>query len=399
MDTLLPKKPKPTTPKAKYELNLAEFPVTILSKRLPEGFKAIEYQDTIVGKDGKIVPRKWKVSPSTDYGFGSSQALITLFELFQIWKEQDFETSTIRFESIYNLLKRVGLEDASLNYERLRRDLNALVGITIEAKNAFWDNERKAYVDKTFHLFNEVTFYRREGPKGQQPLPFAWIQASDVLWGSIQANAILTTGFSGAWFRQLSPTAQRLALYLSKMLHSQTFHRREVNKLAEQIPLQAQTYKKVKHQLTKGTQELLDKGHPLLEAFSYEKQRDGKGENIIFYRKSAKDHLGARPHSPREQEQEELDFEKARRDLLIQDIIAVTGAGDGKRSRAFYELVTQKLNEGTIRRALSETKAASHAGEIRTNEAKFFTAAVERSAAEQGIILNPKKREGGEPSP
>jgi hypothetical protein len=67
----------------------------------------------------------------------------------------------------------------------------------------------------------------------------------------------------------------------------------------------------------------------------------------------------------------------------------VTGAGDGKRSRAFYQLVTQRVDEQTIRRALSETKAASRAGEIRTNEGKYFTDTIKRLAAEQGIVLNP----------
>jgi hypothetical protein len=28
--------------------------------------------------------------------------------------------------------------------------------VTIDAENAFWDNELGAYVDATFHLFDEV---------------------------------------------------------------------------------------------------------------------------------------------------------------------------------------------------------------------------------------------------
>src|SRR5947207_1557369 len=137
MGTLKSQQPRPTASKARYELNLAEFPVTILSKRLPGTLKVIEYQDTITGKDGKLVPRTWRLKPSIENGFGSSQALSTLFELFQIWKEQDFETQTIHFGSIHNLLKRIGLKNEPTAYERIRRDINALVEITIEAKNAF----------------------------------------------------------------------------------------------------------------------------------------------------------------------------------------------------------------------------------------------------------------------
>jgi hypothetical protein len=197
------------SPHAKYEMNLAEFPLAILSKRLPHDCKAIEYEDTIRGKDGAIIPRKWKVSPSAEYGFGSSQILGTLFELFQLWRESGFSGRSIPFGSIYHLIKRLGLKDAAPNYDRVRRDLNALLGILVEAKNAFWDNRQRAYVDKTFHLFVSMSTYH-EGPDGQQPLPLASIEASKELWGSIQANAIITTSMNREWFHALSPGEQRL---------------------------------------------------------------------------------------------------------------------------------------------------------------------------------------------
>jgi len=386
MKTVFPKEPKLPIPKSKYEFNLAEFPVTMLSKRLPKNLKIIEYEDTIIGKGGKLIPRTWRVKPSVDYGFGTSEALGTLFELFQIWKEQGFETPTIRFGSIYNLVKHMDLENTQTAYQRIRKDLNALVEISIEAKNAFWDNEKKAYVDKTFHLFNEVTFYRREGPMGQQPLPFAYIQASDALWGSIQANSILTAGFSGKWFRSLSPGAQRLALYLSKMFHSQSVHRREITKLAEQLPLYAQSYKKIKQQFTKSTQELLEKGYPYLKAFHYEKQKTGKGENIVFHRKVAKTIKAAKKKvDPWSHVSEE---DKAQKELLLYDILDVTG---DPHSGDFYRIVTQKLDEQTIRRAISETKAASLQGDIRTTPARYFTDLIQRYATDQRITLNPRK--------
>lgn len=392
MNATLSKKLRPPTFKSKYEFNLAEFPVTILSKRFPDDLKVIEYQDTIVGKDGRVVPRKWKVAPSAEYGFGSNKALAILFELFQLWKEQGFETPTIRFGSIYNLIKRIGLEDASPNYERLRRDLNAFVGITIEAKNAFWDNERKAYIDQTFHLFERVRFYQKEASGKQQVFPFACIEASKELWGSIEANALLTLRqVDGKFFHSLTPTEQRLALYLGKMLHSATEHWRDALQLARQLPILAKNYKDVKKQLTKACDGLLAKEFPYLTAYRYERKRDGKGENIFFVNKEAKEHAKFKPRASEKDE-----FEKARKDLLIEDIIEVTG--DGHRSRAFYQLIAQKLDEQTIRRALSETKDADRGGEIRTTRGRYFTDLIKRYAAEQGIILNPKKREGGDSS-
>jgi len=61
-------------------------------------------------------------------------------------------------------------------------------------------------------------------------------------------------------------------------------------------------------------------------------------------------------------------------------------------SQDFYQIVTQKLDEQTIRRAISETKAASLQGEIRTTRPRYFTDAIQRHAAEQDIVLNPRKQ-------
>jgi len=296
-----PKKSQlPAIPKSKYELNIAEFPISLLSTRSPKDLKVIEYQDTITGKNGNLIPRTWRVKPSVDYGFGSNQALATLFELFQIWKEQGFQTSAIRFGSVYHLVKRMNLEDTETAYERIRRDLNAFVEISIEAKNAFWDNEKRAYVDKTFHLFESVTFYRREEKSKQQTLPFAYIEASKELWGSIEANALLTLRqVDSALFHSLTPTEQRLALYLGKMLRSASEHWRDALQLARQLPILAKNYKDVKKQLTKACEGLLTKKFPYLTAYHYEPKRDGKGDTIFFFKKEAKQHSKGKPRVSR----------------------------------------------------------------------------------------------------
>jgi len=75
---------------------------------------------------------------------------------------------------------------------------------------------------------------------------------------------------------------------------------------------------------------------------------------------------------------------KARRDLLVEDILVVTG---DPKSRGFYGLVARKLDSQTIYRALSETKEAARTEEIRTNQARYFTDLVKRYAVQRDIIL------------
>jgi hypothetical protein len=69
---------------------------------------------------------------------------------------------------------------------------------------------------------------------------------------------------------------------------------------------------------------------------------------------------------------------------MVEDILAVTG---DPKSKAFYNLVAQKLDEQTIYRALSETKEASRNGEIRTNRARYFTDLIKRYADQRNITL------------
>jgi hypothetical protein len=376
--------------RSKYEMNLAEFPLAILSKQRPPGLKMIEYhdakvkviqyEDTIHGKNGELVPRRWTVIPSLRYGFGSQQLLSLLFELFQIWKEQGFASPQIRFGSIANLIKRQGLAETDTRaFQRNRRDLRALTEMTIDAENAFWDNELGAYVDATFHLFDRVYFYHQEADNKQRALPFAYIEASKELWGSIQTNALTTLKLTSASFHNLTPTEQRLALFLAKMLHWKSKLRRDVQKLAEQLPIYAKRYKDMKKQLTRACDGLLIKKFPHLTGYYYEAKRLGQGDNIVFYKKAL----------PRTPQRVPFDKDSAQIDDLVEEILRVTG---DRQNEPWYRLIAQGLDYDTIYTALSETKYAHHERQIRKTKAQYFTDTIKRYAQQQGIVLNPKKR-------
>lgn len=395
MEHLQQRTARPAVPKSKYEMNLAEFPLAFLTTKIPRGTEVLEYHDMIVGKDGKEIQRRWRIYPHPKYGFPTPSTQATLFELFQIWAQSNFDSPIIHFGSVYELIKRRGLsQDDKRTYERIRRDLNLLVGVTIEAKDAFWDNEKKAYVDQTFHLFEMVRFYRKDSTSQRQPSSLrAFIEASKTLWGSIEASGLITLKYVDAeFFRSLSPIQQRLALYLGKMLYSAVEHRRDVLQLARQLPILAKNSWHIKEEITKACEGLIAKGFPYLSGYRYERAKDGRRENIIFQR------LPVRGEKKEEQGEGEAldpahdqhrplssdDIEGARQELLVEDIISIVGDTD---SRGFYFLVVRNLPEQTVRRALAETRAAHHQREIRTTRARYFTDLIKRYAAEQGISL------------
>lgn len=371
---------KPKISKSKYELTLAEFPLFLLSKggiAKKEQIESIEYEDTITGRGGEIIPRKWKVFPHSKLGFGKASTFETLYDLFQIWKENDFNGQDICFGSIYNLLKYRGRKPDMRIYNVIKKDLNCLVGITIEAKNAFWDNELKAYVDMTFHLFDELKLYK-EKSTGQATLPFARIKASDVLYGSILKNSLLITDFDSKFFHSLTPVEQRLALYLSKIFRSQVIHKRELFEFAQQIPIYSKQKKHIKQQLKRACSGLVEKQFKLLESYDFEKNQDGK-EFIVFKK-------GGQLLIPfkklKKEKQSQYPKESYEIDILIEDILEVC---QDKKSKGFYKKVATLIPKNTIYRAISEVKEIRDLGEIKKSKGAVFTSLIKKYAQELGI--------------
>ena len=68
-----------STPKdGKFEFNLAEFPITFLSKQNNNSIQSIKYTDTIRGKDNKPIEREWIVKKPSD-GWGNPSTIEVLF--------------------------------------------------------------------------------------------------------------------------------------------------------------------------------------------------------------------------------------------------------------------------------------------------------------------------------
>lgn len=371
MDTLKSKEMLAVS-KSKYELTLAEFPIFLLSRR-GDNAKVIEYKDQIIGQGGQLVERAWTVYPSS-FGFGTASTFATLFELFQIWKEQNFEHQTINFSSVYNLLKRRGLDTGNQQYKQIIRDLDCLIGITIKAKNAFWDNEVKAYVDKTFHLF-ESYYLVKEKPDGQATLPLATIKASDVLYQSVLRNSLLLAGFDSRFFHSLKPLEQRLAIYLTKVFRSQTLHKRDLLKLAEQLPIYAKQTKHIKLQLQRSCSELMAKGFDLLESFTFERGSN-RQELIVFTRR------GSPKNFQLEGTTGQLQSGKAATDSLVEDILAedivedILAVCEDTKSIEYYRRIARNVPESVIYRAISEVKEAWALGAIKKSKGALFTSLI-----------------------
>ena len=63
----------------------------------------------------------------------------------------------------------------------MERDLDILRGLDFHCENAFWDNERQAYVSMKWRLFDNVVFFKEKAKSFQVELPFGFIEANSVL--------------------------------------------------------------------------------------------------------------------------------------------------------------------------------------------------------------------------
>ena len=375
---------------ARYDHSLAEFPAFRFGKR--RGRKhgdLIHFTDTIVGPDrtGKRLVREWTVYPSAKWGYGGATTQALLFDLHQIWKTHGFRGTRIYYGTLRSLYQcqHPGKNPSTLDYTRLRRDLDILCGYEFDCVNAFWDPVSRTYGNmRAWHLFTgwyEATRNRADEP--QHELPFGFVEVSETFAKIAQERGFIVTGFDSGFFHRLGPVEQRLALYLSKMFVSQEVHRRHEAELYHALPIEASRLTKCRQTLRHAVQGLVDKGYPNLAAFSFDKAVQGDGMVAVFHRQ----------HKV-QQDQPLVSFSLNRLPdevrLLVEDIVEETGDPD---SIPMWVRAVRHLGEQAVRFALSDLRserrqrAADKENEGIRNPGAWLTTKLMAMGEERGIRI------------
>ncbi|MBV8269136.1 MAG: replication initiator protein A, partial [Planctomycetaceae bacterium] len=148
------------------EMNLAEFPIALLTDYPPEGVKMLVFED----RHGKLT-----VVGSEDLGLPTAPDSDVIVGLIQLTKlRNDFTNPTVMF-SRYELLKLLGWPDQTRYYRRLRESLRRWVGVTLRYDSCWWDNRRKRRVDASFHILDDVALVGDDdNDDGQISSSFTW---------------------------------------------------------------------------------------------------------------------------------------------------------------------------------------------------------------------------------
>jgi hypothetical protein len=198
------------------EMNLAEFPLTVLSTRASASsekgaqIKTLEFNDQIKGKNGEVINREWIITGADKFGLPTSSDDEVLLGLLKLTVDAGFLERKVYF-SRYELLKILRWSTEGRSYQRLQRALDRLSGVRIRATNAFYDNESKSHSTKNFGLIDAYEINDGRALE-HKPSYFVW---SEALFKSYKVGFIKK--FDLDFYLELqSAVSRRLFRYLDK---------------------------------------------------------------------------------------------------------------------------------------------------------------------------------------
>lgn len=258
------------------EMNLAEFPLTVLSTRATPGIKTLEFSDSVRGKNGEAVNRQWIITGADKFGLPTSSDDEVLLGLLKLTVDDGIVNRKVYFTR-YELLKALRWTTEGRSYSRLQKALDRLSGVRIKATNAFYDNDLKNHSTKNFGLIDE---YEINNGKDSDVRPsfFVW---SDVLFKSFQVGFIKKLDLD-FYLNLKSAVSKRLYRYLDKHFWYKQVVRINVFTLAHEKIGVSRTYKylsSLRQQLDPAFDELIELGF----VSKYEYSGKGEGAEVAIF--------------------------------------------------------------------------------------------------------------------
>ena len=195
------------------EMNLAEFPITLLTDQSSKTVKTLIFEDD----HGKLT-----ITASDDLGLPTAPDADVLIALISLTKQRNnFTSATVQF-SRYELLKLLGWDDHSRSYRRLDDSLRRWVGVTLRYDKCWYDNSIKCRVDASFHIIERVVIYdqevRRTLRERQQTLPLSSFTWGQDFFISCKSDNIKRLDLD-AYFALRSAVSKRLYRFLDKRFY------------------------------------------------------------------------------------------------------------------------------------------------------------------------------------
>src|SRR3954451_3790076 len=212
--------PSPFGFSAKDEMNLAEFPIALVTDRVPEGENTIQFQDQIFDeRKGQLVTRTLVITASDKYGLPGAKDDEVIVGLIQLTRRaNNFKNPTVHF-SRSELIRLLGWPDTGPSYRRLTLAFRRWLRVSLNYENAWWDKTQGCWTTVGFHIIESFELANeRKRHRGQMELPL-----SSFTW-----NAKVFRSFQAGYLKQLDldfylelelPTSKRIYRFLDKRFY------------------------------------------------------------------------------------------------------------------------------------------------------------------------------------
>ena len=203
----------------KDEMNLAEFPIALLSDRVPKGKKVIQYQDRIFDeKAGKHLTRKLTVSADEAHGLPTAVDNDVILGLIQLTKMvNQFTSREVEFSRL-DLIRLLGWPDSGDSYRRLTVSLKRWLSVTLLYENAWRDNRKGAWVTKGFHILDNIELNDTRTVSVQGELFPSKIIWNKVVFESFEAGYLKSIDY-GLYVNLRHSIARQMYRFLSKRMY------------------------------------------------------------------------------------------------------------------------------------------------------------------------------------
>lgn len=358
---------------SKDEMNLAEYPLGLVSDRAPKGVNTITYKGFLT-QNGKRVESEWTVRGSDVFGLPTGADEQFFMAIMEIWREQGFKDASISIGSIYHVLKKMNLSTDGRTYAQFIRAMNRYGSITITAKNALWDKESQSYIGYLlFHVIEEVVIYDKGSNRSvTTPLPLSYIKMNSFFHKSIVNGNIKDLNLS-FYLKLPTPLSRRLFRYLDKKRYLGKTFTMDTKNLAIKlgfISIEKYYPSKLRQLLTPGLEVLVKE--KFLERYSFEPSKDGEKLKVFFTKGGTR----IMPILDTHQACDDANY-------VIDQILEVT---KDSHSREYYLLMVKELGQERIFAILSETKQAIREGIVKTTPAKYFTFLAQMYSGKKTIV-------------
>jgi hypothetical protein len=211
--------PSPPLPTGKDEMNFAEFPIALLTDKVPKNQKVIKFEDQIFDeKRKKIVTRRRIIEGSEEYGLPTATDDLVILALIQLTKiKGNFRRREVEFTRL-ELIKMLGWPNEGKSYDRIKLSLLRIKGVSYVYDNAWWDSRQKTWTTRAFNILDNVEINDSRATSGQA-VPFASrITWNGVVFDSFQAGFLRNVDFQ-LCMRLRHPTALRMYRFLGKRFY------------------------------------------------------------------------------------------------------------------------------------------------------------------------------------